>query len=88
MQVAQANRELYHHFCSLYDLGSREPAEFPVNYNRVINSAQGSKRIMSHLIKSGLVAQYSLAAEQLYGSLLIPQGLAAVGGPRSRRLVT
>ena len=79
--MAQAKSKPSNHLCSLDDLDGRERVNVPVNFNSSMsNSAQGPKPITSHLIRTGLVTQNSIATEQLYGSLLMSQGLAAVGG--------
>lgn len=54
-------------FCPPQDLGVRRPPGSLANFNSLVNSAQGLKTVASRLIKSGLLAQYSVAAEQLYG---------------------
>ena len=54
-------------FCPLQDLGGKGPPGSLANFNSLVNSAQGLKIVTSRLIKSGLLAQYSVAAEQLYG---------------------
>ena len=53
-------------FCPLYDVGSRGSVGAPSNHNKLVNTARGLKNITSRLIKTGLVAQFSVAAEQLY----------------------
>ena len=54
-------------FCPLYHLGGRGAIGSPTNYHKLVNTAQTIKSITSRLFKTGLLAQYSVAAEQLYG---------------------
>ena len=54
-------------FCPLYDFGSRGPIGAPANYTQLVNTARDLKNITSRLIKTGIFAQFSVAAEQLYG---------------------
>lgn len=51
----------------LDDLGSDELVGFLVNYSKFISTASALKSILSRLIKTGLLARSSVAAEQLYG---------------------
>lgn len=54
-------------FCPLYDVRGREAIGPPANYHKLVSTAQTLNSVTSRLVKTGLLAQCSVAPEQLYG---------------------
>ena len=54
-------------FCPLYNFGTRGSIGAPATYTQLVNTARDVKNITSRLIKTGIFAQFSVAAEELYG---------------------